>query len=214
MSDRSLTPELLMAAYSAGVFPMAETRDDPDVFWVDPQDRGILPLDGFHMSRSLARHMRRREHRATLDVGFDAILDGCADREETWINETIRSLMIELHTMGHAHGFGLWRDDQLVGGMYGLALGSVFFGESMFSRERDSSKMVLARAVDHLRRSGFQLFDTQFITPHLASLGAIEIPRTTYRARLERALNSPADIHAIALETDPQAVIQRITQTS
>jgi len=214
MSDRSLTPELLMAAYGAGVFPMAETRDDPEVFWVDPQDRGILPLDGFHLSRSLARKMRKSEHHAQLNVGFDAILDGCADREETWINGTIRKLMLQLHDMGHAHAFGLWRGDRLVGGMYGLALGGAFFGESMFSQDRDASKMTLAWAVDHLRRTGYQLFDTQFITPHLASLGAVEIPRVTYRARLEHALNRPADIHAKPLETDPQAVIQRITQTS
>ena len=122
--------------------------------------------------------------------------------------------MLQLRDMGHAHGFGLWREKTLVGGMYGLALGGAFFGESMFSRDRDASKMTLAWAVDHLRRTGFQLFDTQFITPHLASLGAVEIPRATYRARLEHALNRPADIHAIPLETDPQAMIQRITQTS
>lgn len=214
MSDRSLTPDLLLAAYGAGVFPMAETREDPAVFWVDPQDRGILPLDGFRMSRSLVKALRKGDHHAKLNVGFDAILDGCADRDETWINGTIRKLMLQLHDMGHAHGFGLWRDQTLVGGMYGLALGGAFFGESMFSRDRDASKMTLAWALDHLRRTGFQLFDTQFITPHLASLGGIEIPRATYRARLEQALNRLANIHAIPLETDPQAVIQRMTQTS
>lgn len=214
MSDRSLTPELLMAAYGAGVFPMAETRDDPEVFWVDPQDRGVLPLDGFHMSRSLKRKLRRGDTRATLNVDFAGILDGCADRDETWINGTIRRLMIQLHDMGHAHGFGIWRGNVLIGGMYGLALGGAFFGESMFSRERDASKLTLAWAVDHLRRTGFQLFDTQFITPHLATLGAVEIPRATYRARLESAVNTPAHILARPLECDPQAVIQRITQTS
>ena len=214
MSDRSLTPELLMAAYGAGVFPMAETRDDPEIFWVDPQDRGVLPLDGFHLSRSLARKLRKGEYHAQLNVGFDAILEGCADRDETWINGTIRKLMLQLRDMGHAHGFGLWREKTLVGGMYGLALGGAFFGESMFSRDRDASKMTLAWAVDHLKRTGFTLFDTQFTTEHLTSLGADEIPRATYRARLRQALERPANIHGIPLETNPQAVVQRITQTS
>ena len=214
MSDRSLTPELLMAAYAAGVFPMAETRDDPEVFWVDPRERGILPLDGFRMSRSLARRMRRGDVRATLDEAFEQIIDGCADREETWINGTIRGLMSQLFAMGHAHAFGVWRDDRLIGGMYGLALGGAFFGESMFSAERDGSKMALAWAVDHLARCGFVLFDTQSITPHLASMGAIEIPRARYRASLEQALDVPADIRRLPLEVDPQAVVQRITQTS
>ena len=214
MSDRSLTPELLLAAYAAGVFPMAETRDDPEVFWVDPQERGVLPLDGFHISRSLARRMRRGGIEARLDEDFEAVIDGCADRDETWINGTIRGLMTELFAMGHAHSFGVWKGDLLIGGMYGLALGGAFFGESMFSRETDGSKMALAWAVDHLRRTGFTLFDTQFITPHLATLGAVEIPRLMYRAQLARALELPADIHRFSLESDPQAVVQRITQTS
>lgn len=214
MSDRSLTPELLLAAYAAGVFPMAETRDDPEVFWVDPKERGVLPLDGFRMSRSLARRMRRGGYEARLDEDFEAVIDGCADRDETWINSTIRGLMSELFAMGHAHAFGVWADGRLIGGMYGLALGGAFFGESMFSRETDGSKMALAWAVDHLRRTGFTLFDTQFITPHLATLGAVEIPRLMYRAQLARALEVPADIHRFALESDPQAVVQRITQTS
>lgn len=214
MSDRSLTPELLLGAYAAGVFPMAETRDSPDVFWVDPRRRGVIPLDGFHISRSLARRMRRGSIRASMDTAFEAVLDGCADRQETWINETIRQLMLELFRMGHAHSFEIWRDDELIGGMYGIALGGAFFGESMFSRATDGSKMALAFAVDHLRRTGFILFDTQFLTEHLASLGALEIARSTYRARLSQALEVPADIHALDLEHDPQAVVQRITQTS
>ena len=214
MSDRSLTPDLLIAAYAAGVFPMAETRDDPEVFWVDPRDRGVLPLDGFHMSKSLKKRMRSGRYAATLNVGFENILDGCADRDETWINDTIRRLMSELHSLGHAHAFGIWRGGMLIGGMYGLAIGGAFFGESMFSREKDASKMALAWAVDHLRRCGFTLFDTQFTTPHLISLGAIEIPRAQYRAQLELALEDQADIHRFNLEADPQAVVQRITQTS
>ncbi|MCV6593081.1 MAG: leucyl/phenylalanyl-tRNA--protein transferase [Silicimonas sp.] len=214
MSDRSLTPDLLLAAYAAGVFPMAETRDDPEIFWVDPQERGVIPLNGFHISRSLARRMRGGAYHATLDHGFENVIDGCADRDETWINDTIRGLMTQLHALGAAHAFAIWRDDALVGGMYGLALGGAFFGESMFSRETDGSKMALTWAVDHLRRCGFTLFDTQFLTPHLASLGAIEIPRAMYRAQLARALDQRADIHRFSLESDPQAVVQRITQTS
>lgn len=214
MSDRSLTPELLLGAYAAGVFPMAETRDDPDVFWVDPRRRGVIPLNGFHISRSLARRMRRGGIHASMDTAFELVLDACADRKETWINETIRALMIELFRMGHAHSFEVWQGDRLIGGMYGIALGGAFFGESMFSRSTDGSKMALAFAVDHLRRAGFTLFDTQFLTEHLASLGAVEISRSTYRARLADALEIPADIHAVTLEKDPQAVVQRMTQTS
>ena len=214
MSDRRLTPELLLGAYSAGVFPMAETKDDPEVFWVDPRRRGILPLDGFHISRSLARRMRKRDVTATLDVAFEGVLDGCADRPETWINDTIHDLMLDLHRMGHAHAFALWKDGALIGGMYGIALGGAFFGESMFSRATDGSKMALAFAVDHLRRTGFTLFDTQFLTRHLASLGAIEITRNDYRRRLAEALEQQVDIHSLPIESDPQAVVQRMTQTS
>lgn len=214
MSDRSLTPELLLGAYAAGVFPMADSRDSSEVYWVDPRERGVLPLDGFHMSRSLARRMRRGDLRATLDVAFDEILDGCADREDTWINGTIRDLALTLAERGHAHAFGVWSGDRLIGGMYGLALGSAFFGESMFSRATDGSKMTLAWAVDHLKRTGFTLFDTQFLTPHLASLGAVEISRAQYHALLGIAVNRMADIRKFPLESDPQAVVQRITQTS
>lgn len=214
MSDRRLTPDLLLGAYAAGIFPMAETRDDPDLFWVDPHLRGILPLDGFHLSRSLARHMRKSGVRASLNTRFETVLDACADRPETWINATIRDLMLALHDRGHAHSFEVWQDGALVGGVYGIALGGAFFGESMFSRATNGSKTALAFAVDHLRRTGFTLFDTQFLTDHLASLGAIEIPRTDYKALLAEAIEVPADITALPIETDPQAVVQRITQTS
>ncbi|MDE0522372.1 MAG: leucyl/phenylalanyl-tRNA--protein transferase [Boseongicola sp.] len=214
VSDRSLTAELLLGAYATGIFPMADSRDDPEIRWVDPRVRGVLPLDGFHMSRSLARRIQRGNHSATLDVEFEAIVDGCANREETWINGTIRELVIELHAMGHAHGFGVWSKGRLVGGMYGVALGGAFFGESMFSAETDASKMSLAWAVDHLRRTGFVLYDTQFSSPHLSSLGVREVSRATYRAKLARALEASADISRVPFETDPQAVVQRITHTS
>ena len=214
MSDRSLTPELLLGAYAAGIFPMAESQDAPDVYWVEPQQRGIIPLDGFHISRSLARHMRKSDIKGTLNLAFEEVLDGCADRDETWINETIRDLMVALHDRGFAHSFEVWEDGDLAGGMYGVALGGAFFGESMFSRSTNGSKMVLAYAVDHLRRTGFTLFDTQFLTDHLASLGAIEIGRSDYKERLAAALDADADLYRVGVERDAQAVVQRITQTS
>jgi len=214
MSDRQLTPELLLSAYASGIFPMAEGRDSREVFWVDPRSRGVLPLDGFHLSRSLSKRLRKGDYRIALSTDLDAVLDGCADRDETWINGTIRDLTRALFDAGRAHTLEVWRDGRIIGGVYGITLGGAFFGESMFSRETDASKIALAWLVDHLNRTGFTLFDTQFITPHLASLGAIEIPRATYRARLAEALLQTASIKKFALETDPQAVVQRITQTS
>ena len=214
MSDRTLTPELLLGAYAAGIFPMADSADDPNVHWVDPRQRGVLPLNGFRMSRSLARRMRRGDVHATLDVAFDEILDGCAAREDTWINNTIRALVLELAERGHAHAFGVWQGERLIGGMYGLSLGAAFFGESMFSAATDGSKMALAWAIDHLRRSGFELFDTQFLTSHLASLGAVEITRDAYHAMLRESIEKPNSINALEIERDPHAVVQRMTQTS
>jgi leucyl/phenylalanyl-tRNA---protein transferase len=209
----SLSPELLLHAYSIGIFPMAEHRDDPEVFWVDPKRRGIFPLADFHMSRSLARQMRRSSFTATIDQDFTGVLDGCADRVDTWINEEIRAHYITLHKRGHAHSQEIWDGDTLVGGVYGVVLGAAFFGESMFSRRTDASKMALAYLIDRLRQTGFRLFDTQFLTPHLASLGAKEITRTAYHHQLELAISKDADFRA-ALEQTAQGVIQRITQTS
>lgn len=209
-----LPPDLLLRAYAAGVFPMAEHRDDDEVFWVDPKRRGVLPLDGFHISRSLARRMRRGGYRVSLDADFAGVLDACAERPETWISGPIRAAYLDLHARGDAHSLEIWDDDALAGGVYGVTLGRAFFGESMFSRRRDASKRALAHLVDHLRRCGFTLFDTQFLTDHLASLGAVEISRTAYRARLAEAVSGAADIHALPLETDPAQVVQRNTQTS
>ena len=203
-----------MGAYASGLFPMAEARDDPDVFWVDPRRSGILPLDGFHLSRSLARRLRRGDVRASLDAAFEAVLDGCADRSETWINDTIRDVMLTLFDKGYAHSFEVWQNEELIGGMYGVALGAAFFGESMFSNATDGSKIALAVAVDHLRRTGFTLFDAQFLTEHLASLGAVESSRGDYKILLTDAIEASADIPAIPVEQDLLAVVQRITQTS
>lgn len=172
-----LTPAILLQAYAAGVFPMSESRDDPQVFWVDPHLRGIMPLDQFHISRSLAKRIRQSPFHITLNRDFAGVVRGCANRPETWINGTIFDLYTQLHQLGHAHSIEVWDGSALVGGVYGVTLGAAFFGESMFSTRTDTSKMALAYLVDHLQRCGFSLFDTQFITTHLASLGAVEIAR-------------------------------------
>lgn len=209
----TLTPELLLHGYSIGIFPMAEHRNDPDIFWVDPHRRGVMPLDGFHLSRSLKRAIRNAPYRVAINEDFAGTVEGCADRAETWINEEIRTLYELLHNAGNAHSLELWEDDTLIGGVYGVTLGSAFFGESMFSRRRDASKIALAYLVDRLVQGGFTLFDTQFITPHLASLGAVEISRADYHARLSEAVTADADF--LAPETpSPHEVIQRSTQTS
>lgn len=209
----TLSPELLLHGYSVGMFPMAEHRDDPEIFWVDPKRRGIFPLDGFHVSRSLARRMRRGGYEISIDSDFAAVLDGCADRADTWINAQIRSHYITLHRRGHAHSLEIRQEGELAGGVYGVVLGAAFFGESMFSRRTDASKIALAYLVDRLRQTGFRLFDTQFLTAHLASLGAIEISRGAYHRLLDEAKAAPADFSA-PLEQTAQGVIQRITQTS
>ncbi|WP_342076164.1 leucyl/phenylalanyl-tRNA--protein transferase [Yoonia sp. SS1-5] len=212
--DNVLTPELLLQAYQIGVFPMSEGRDDPDVFWVDPTMRGIFPLNGFHISRSLARTMRRGHLRVTTDQAFMQVVAGCADRDETWINATIFDLYCTLFDRDAAHSIEVWQDDQLVGGVYGVTIGAAFFGESMFSRVSDASKVALAYLVDRLRLGGFSLFDTQFITPHLASLGAIEIERNAYRAALADAVAGEASFTAPGPIPPAQDVIQRSGQTS
>ena len=208
-----LTPELLLHGYSIGIFPMAENRDDPEVFWVDPRKRGVFPLDGFHVSRSLARDMRRSTFEVRINSDFAGVVAGCADRIDTWINAEIERLYQELHARGHAHSLEIWDGDALVGGVYGVTLGAAFFGESMFSRRTNASKMALAALIDRLNRAGFTLFDTQFLTDHLASLGAIEIPRATYQAQLARAKDKPARFTAPKV-LPRQAVMPRMPQTS
>jgi len=214
MKDLTLTPEILLQAYASGVFPMAEARDSADVFWVDPKKRGILPLDGFHISRSLRRALLKRDYSISLNRDFRGVVAGCADREETWINDTIFDLYLDLHHAGFAHSLEVRDGGTLIGGVYGVTLGAAFFGESMFSQRRDASKIALAFLVDHLNRCGFQLFDTQFITPHLATLGGIEITRAAYRRRLAKASKARADFLADVPIPDAQDVLQRNTQTS
>lgn len=213
--DAALTPEVLLNAYCQGIFPMADGRDAEDVFWVDPKLRGVLPLTGFHVSRSLAKRLRADKYRATLNVDFAGVVAGCADRKETWINDTIHTLYQQLHLAGFAHSLEVWEDDALVGGVYGVAIAGAFFGESMFSTRTDASKVALAYLTDHLMRSGFVLFDTQFITSHLASLGAIEISRDQYREQLKEALAIPAKLLGPSdLPRNGQELLQRRTQTS
>ncbi|WP_072793943.1 leucyl/phenylalanyl-tRNA--protein transferase [Cognatishimia maritima] len=205
---------MLMRAYAMGVFPMSEHRDDPEIFWVDPKRRGILPLDAFHISRSLARRISRGGFAVTLDNDFAGVLDGCADREDTWINDEIHRLYNALHRNAQAHSLEVWTPDgDLIGGVYGVVLGSAFFGESMFSRQTDASKIALAYLTTHLDQCGFTLFDTQFLTPHLKSLGGVEISRQAYHALLETALGQSADIYAYSLPSSG-AVVQRRTQIS
>ncbi len=188
----TLDPDLLLRAYSVGVFPMASTRDAADVFWVEPKKRGILPLDQFHLSRSLAKTIRSDRYTVTVDRAFGAVVARCAEateqRPDTWINPDIERAYAELHRRGYAHSVECWREDELVGGLYGVRLGAAFFGESMFNRARDASKVALAHLVARLKEGGFTLLDCQFLTEHLASLGTIEVGREDYVALLDRAL--------------------------
>jgi leucyl/phenylalanyl-tRNA--protein transferase len=191
-----LTPEILLRAYAEGLFPMAERRGDPTLYWVSPDKRGIFPLDTFHVPRRLARTVRSNRFQVTADAAFHEVMLACAapapGREETWINDEILRLYTALHAGGHAHSIECWRDGELVGGLYGVRLGAAFFGESMFSRERDASKVALVALVEALKRGGFTLLDTQFLTSHLASLGAVEVPRAEYLTLLNQALNREA----------------------
>ena len=183
-----LDPALLLSAYAAGIFPMADSRDARDLFWVEPERRAVLPLDGFVMSKSLRKAVRADRFRVTRDTAFVDVMRACADREETWINPAIERGYARLHEIGHAHSIECWSGDDLVGGLYGVRLGAAFFGESMFSRATDASKIALAWLVARLRVGNFRLLDCQFMTPHLASLGAVEIGKADYAAVLGAAV--------------------------
>lgn len=208
-----VTAELMLSGYAQGIFPMAESRNDDHLHWVDPRLRGIIPLDGFRISRSLARRIRKGQCEIRIDTRFSEVVTRCASRRETWINARLCNIYGELHGSGHAHSLEVWQDGALAGGVFGVAIGGAFFGESMFSLSRDASKIALAYLVDRLREGGFALFDVQFVTPHLASLGAVEIPRHDYHARLAAALKAEADFGA-PVTPAPQLLLQRSTQTS
>lgn len=208
-----LTPALLLNAYAQGVFPMAESADDPGLHWFDPPQRGILPVGDIHASRSLCRDLRRGAWEAHLNRDFDAVVTACADREPTWINAPLFALYHELHIAGYAHSIEVLRDGKFAGGIFGITLGAAFIGESMVSGQTNGSKMALLWASSHLARCGFTLFDTQFLTPHLRSMGGTEIPREAYRKRLKDALQIDADFTAAALPGADQ-LWQEMTQTS
>lgn len=216
MSDRrsELTPTLLLNAYASGVFPMSESADDPEIFWVDPAFRGVLPLASFHVSKSLAKRCRASTLRITVNTAFEAVLEGCADRPETWINCKIKSLYGALHQRGHCHSLEVWREDVLVGGLYGVTLGGAYFGESMFSRETDASKIALVALVARLKLGGFVLLDTQFVTDHLRRFGAREITRKAYHAALADAVEVDADFHALPPGAPLHELLQLSTQMS
>jgi leucyl/phenylalanyl-tRNA--protein transferase len=199
-----VTPEVLLRAYACGIFPMAESVDDPSLFWVEPEERGIIPLNGFRVASRLARTVRSDAFRVTVDTAFSAVIDGCAapqpGRDDTWINKRIRDLYTELHRMGHAHSVEVWSGDDLVGGLYGVDLGRAFFGESMFHRARDASKVALVHLVARLIAGGFMLLDTQYVTEHLRSFGALEVPRERYRKLLDAALTDVADFEKLPVD--------------
>ncbi|MBW0144566.1 leucyl/phenylalanyl-tRNA--protein transferase [Sphingomicrobium clamense] len=185
-----LDPRMLLRGYGAGIFPMADSRDAPDILWVEPRERAVIPLDGFHLSRSLARTIRREVYDVRIDTAFADVVRGCAARPETWINETIERATLGLHAAGHAHSIECWLGDRLVGGVYGVRLGGAFFGESMYSDARDASKVALAHLVARMKVGGFKLLDCQFMTDHLASLGAVAVPRERYLDLLDQALSA------------------------
>ncbi|MGB0696380.1 MAG: leucyl/phenylalanyl-tRNA--protein transferase [Rhodospirillaceae bacterium] len=193
----TITPDIVVRAYASGVFPMAKAHDDPRLYWVDPDRRGILPLDGLRVSRSLRKKLRKSEFTIKTDTQFVEVVKQCAapapGRRETWINDEIEQLFTDLHDLGLAHSIETWKDGELVGGLYGLAVGGAFFGESMFSRCTDASKVALCHLVARLNKGGFRLLDTQFVTDHLSSLGAIEIPRSDYHRLLARSLQVHGD---------------------
>lgn len=215
MEMPDLTPDMLLKAYAVGVFPMAEDRNDPELFWVDPRMRGVILLDRFHVPRSLRKVVRRQPFDVTFDRAFEAVIEACAEstdeRPRTWINDKIIELYATLHRMGHAHSVECWRDGYLVGGLYGVSLGGVFFGESMFSRATDASKVALVHLAAALRLGGYRFIDTQFITKHLARFGAIELPRNEYRKLLADSLGMRARIES---DVDPAYIDHIMTKSA
>ena len=216
--DPEITPDLLLRAYSIGLFPMSESAEDPDIYWVQPEIRGIIPLDQFHVSKSLAKRIRQEPFQIRINTAFEAVMRACAEprpgHPESWINDPILALYGALHERGHAHSVECRVDGKLVGGLYGVSVGAAFFGESMFSRERDASKVALVHLVARLIRGGFRLLDCQFMTEHLRSFGAIEMPREAFKAILGEAVEATADFQRGLGGEDPCALVQANTRTS
>jgi leucyl/phenylalanyl-tRNA--protein transferase len=205
-----ITPEVLLKAYACGIFPMAESADDPALYWIEPEKRGIIPMDRFHVPARLARTVRSDRFLVTVNRDFDGVIDGCAeslpDRPRTWINDRIRTLYRKLYERRHCHSIEVWDDgDRLVGGLYGVTLGRAYFGESMFHRARDASKVALVHLVARLKAGGFRLLDTQFVTDHLKNFGAVELPRRQYHKLLEAALVGESDFLALGKRAVPGA---------
>lgn len=200
-ASSEITPSVLLRAYACGIFPMSESADDPTIFWVEPEKRGLIPLDGFRVTSRLARTVRSDVFRVTVNAAFKQTIAGCAapqpGRDDTWINGRIRDLYTSLHEIGHCHSVEAWQGDRLVGGLYGVSLGRAFFGESMFHSERDASKVALVHLVARLIAGGFVLLDTQFVTDHLRTFGAVEVPRRRYRTMLDDAVTGQADFFAL-----------------
>ncbi|WP_138379965.1 leucyl/phenylalanyl-tRNA--protein transferase [Luteithermobacter gelatinilyticus] len=215
-----ISAELLLHAYSQGIFPMAEQADAEEIYWVDPQMRGIFPLDRFHVPAKLAKKIRKSPFEIRIDTAFPQVIRACAEtipgseRENTWINDHIICLYEDLFAMGYCHSVECWQQGTLVGGLYGVSIGGAFCGESMFHRVSDASKVALVYLVARLRYGGYSLLDTQFITPHLARFGAIEIPRQEYRKRLNEALNRAGDFYSLPLEVSPDTILQLVSQMS
>jgi len=209
-----LSPEVLLFAYQQGLFPMAESRDAKQIQWIQPKKRGIFPIGEFHISKSLRRALLKNDYSIKISSNFPKVIEKCADRNETWINSDIYDCYCKLHKDGFAHSVEVWKDSQLIGGVYGVAIGAAFFGESMFSEASNGSKIALAYLHDRLLKTGFLLFDTQFLTEHLASLGAIEITQDEYLTKLEKSLNKNAKFVDINYSVDVETIAHRSTQTS
>jgi len=216
MSD--LTPDILLRTYAAGIFPMAESADDPTLFWVDPDKRGVLPIDGFRITRKLQKKLLRNSFDVRCDTAYEAVIRACGayrpERPKTWINSEIVRLYSGLFAMGHAHSVETWHDGRMVGGLYGVSIAGAFFGESMFSLETDASKIALCHLIARLRRGGYTLLDTQFTTSHLIGFGAMEIDRADYRRQLTAALQARASFYLGPLDSSDLTFRQSLTQTS
>jgi leucyl/phenylalanyl-tRNA---protein transferase len=207
-----ITPQVLLKAYSAGIFPMAESADDPSLYWIEPEERGVIPLKGFHVSHSLRKSVRRQSFDIRIDSAFDDVIKACAEKTEerdvTWINRRIYKLYTQLHDMGCCHSVESWVAGKLVGGLYGVRIGAAFFGESMFSRATDASKVALVHLVARLNAGGFKLLDAQFLNPHLQQFGTYTIKKADYRPLLEDALDGLADFSAFRQDGDAELVLQ------
>lgn len=214
-----ITPDLLLQAYASGIFPMSEGREDEELFWVEPDERGIIPFKNFHASSSLRKTLRKEKFLVTINRAFSEVMEGCAEpgqgRESTWISNRIQDLYCDLNSRGFAHSIECWNGDKLVGGLYGVCLPGAFFGESMFSRERDASKVALVYLIARLIKGGFVLLDTQFVTDHLKKFGAVAIEREEYKQQLHRALEvKDSDFYRLPESASTADILQLITQTS